>query len=123
MSALGTLSEVNICVSQRAETKSLDLWELLPALPGFSRLLGCLLPLGSLSLGAAAGPCPRCSELVLLMRDFGKVAATENGCILPHSGLPFLPEGSAVSGGSVAEEPGELVLGCWLSVRRCNSLQ
>lgn len=90
-SVLGTLSEVNICVSQRAKTKSLNLWEFLPALTGFSRLLCCLFPLGSLSLGAAAGPCTRCSEFVLLMRDLGKVAATEDGCILPHSGRPFLP--------------------------------
>lgn len=49
MSVLGTLFEVNICVSQRAETKSLDPWELLPALPRFRNLLGCLFPLG---------PCP-----------------------------------------------------------------
>lgn len=46
----------------------------------------------------------RTSELVLL-----KVAATEDGRTLPHSGRPFLPEGSADSGGSVAQEPGELV--------------
>lgn len=118
MSVLGTLFEVNICVSQRAETKSLDLWELLPALPRFSRLLGFLFPLGSLSLGAAAGPCTGCSELVLL-----KVVATEDGRILPHSGRPFLPEGSSDSGGSVAQAPGELVLGCWLSAGCYSSLQ